>query len=101
MVKISAHAAAILPAHGRGKLIFTAACPRTGRARTGTETPHEPRGLKHRPDSAIRVIPSRPCWSVCSAATSTSTATHRTGGCSTAQPRACLLALAATETDTA
>ena len=39
----------ILPAHRRGKLILTEACPRTGSAWTSTGTPHEPRGLKHRP----------------------------------------------------
>ena len=50
----------ILPVHGRGKLILTAACPRTGAAWTSTGTPHEPRGLKHRPDGAIRVVPIPP-----------------------------------------
>ena len=50
----------ILPAHGRGTIILTAACPRTGTAWTSTGTPHEPRGLKHRPDGAIRVIPIPP-----------------------------------------
>jgi integrase len=47
----------ILPAHGRGTIILTTACPRIGSAWTSTGTPHEPRGLKHRPDGAIRVIP--------------------------------------------
>jgi integrase len=47
----------ILPAHGRGTIILTTACPRIGTAWTSTGTPHEPRGLKHRPDGAIRVIP--------------------------------------------
>jgi integrase len=50
----------ILPAHDRGKLILTTACPRTGTAWTSTGTPHEPRGLKHRPDGAIRVVPIPP-----------------------------------------
>jgi integrase len=50
----------ILPAHGRGTIILTTACPRIGTAWTGTGTPHEPRGLKHRPDGAIRVIPIPP-----------------------------------------
>jgi len=50
----------ILPAHGRGKLILTAACPRTGTPWTSTGTPHEPRGLKHRPDGTIRVVPIPP-----------------------------------------
>jgi hypothetical protein len=40
----------VLPRHGRGKLILTGACPRTGSAWTSTGTPHEPRCLKHRPD---------------------------------------------------
>ena len=49
----------ILPARGRGrgKIILTAACPRTGSAWTSTGTSHEPTGLKHRPDGAIRVVP--------------------------------------------
>ena len=47
----------ILPAHDRGKMIITAACPRTGTAWTSTGTRHEPRGLKHRPDGTIRVVP--------------------------------------------
>lgn len=47
----------IVPEHGRGRIILTLACPRTGTAWTGTGTPHEPRSLKHRPDGAIRVVP--------------------------------------------
>ncbi len=50
----------ILPACGRGRIILTAACPRTGTAWTSTGTPFEPRGLKHRPDGTIRVIPIPP-----------------------------------------
>lgn len=50
----------ILPAHHHGKIIVTTACPRTGTAWTSTGTPHEPRGLKHRPLSAIRVVPIPP-----------------------------------------
>ena len=50
----------ILPAHGRGKMILTAACPRTGTAWTSTGTPFELRGLKHRPDGTIRVVPIPP-----------------------------------------
>jgi integrase len=49
-----------LPHHGWGKLILTTACPRTAAAWTATGTPHELRGLKHRPDTAIRVIPIPP-----------------------------------------
>ena len=47
----------LLMEHGRGKLLLTAACPRTGSNWTSTGTPHEPRGLKHRPAGAIRVVP--------------------------------------------
>jgi integrase len=50
----------ILPAHGRGKVVLTAACPRTGSAWTNTGKYHEPTGLKHRPDGAIRVVPIPP-----------------------------------------
>ena len=44
------------PRHGRGKLILTGACPRTGSAWTSTGTPHELRCLKHRPDGAVRGV---------------------------------------------
>jgi integrase len=50
----------ILPPYGRGKLILTGACPRTGSAWTSTGTPHKPRGLKHRPDGTVRVVPVPP-----------------------------------------
>ena len=50
----------ILPARGRGKMILTAACPRTGTAWTSTGRPHEARGLKHRPGGTIRVVPIPP-----------------------------------------
>ncbi len=50
----------ILPAHGRGTIIVTTARPRTGTAWTSTGTPHEPRGLRHRPDGTIRVVPIPP-----------------------------------------
>jgi integrase len=49
-----------LPERGRGTIILAAACPRTGAAWTSTGTPHEPRGLKHRPGGAIRVVPMPP-----------------------------------------
>ena len=49
-----------LPPHGRGTILLTAACPRTAAAWTSTGTPYEPRGLKHRPYGAIRVIPIPP-----------------------------------------
>jgi hypothetical protein len=38
-------------------MILTGACPRTGSAWTSTGRPHEARGLKHRPDGAVRVVP--------------------------------------------
>ncbi len=41
-------------------MILTGACPRTGSAWTSTGTPHEPRGLKHRPAGTIRVVPVPP-----------------------------------------
>jgi hypothetical protein len=47
----------ILPVRGRGTIILTAACPRTGAAWTNTGTPFEPRGLKHRADGTIRIVP--------------------------------------------
>src|SRR5438445_688930 len=45
---------------GRGTLILTGACPRTGSAWTSTGGPYEPRGLKHCPDGAIRIVPIPP-----------------------------------------
>ncbi len=50
----------VLPGRGRGTIILSAAYPRTGTAWTSTGTPFEPRGLKHRPDGAIRVVPIPP-----------------------------------------
>ncbi|HEX5297886.1 MAG TPA: hypothetical protein VFW50_12940 [Streptosporangiaceae bacterium] len=50
----------VLPARGRGRIILTAACPRTGAAWTSTGTPFEPRGLKHRPGGTIRLVPIPP-----------------------------------------
>lgn len=50
----------ILPPHGWGKLILTAACPRISAAWTSTGTSHELRGLNHRPDGAIRIVPIPP-----------------------------------------
>jgi integrase len=41
-------------------MILTAACPRTGTAWTSIGRPHEARGLKHRPDGTIRVVPVPP-----------------------------------------
>lgn len=50
----------VLPHRGWGKLVLSTACPRTGSAWTATGRPHEPRGLKHRPDGAVRVVPIPP-----------------------------------------
>ena len=50
----------ILPAQGRGTIILATACPRSGTAWTSTGGPHEARGLKHRPDGTVRVIPIPP-----------------------------------------
>ncbi|HLX47334.1 MAG TPA: site-specific integrase [Streptosporangiaceae bacterium] len=49
-----------LPPHGRGTILLSTACPRIATAWTSTGTPYEPRGLKHRPHGAIRVIPIPP-----------------------------------------
>jgi integrase len=50
----------ILSRHGWGTLILTASCPRTAAAWTATGTAHELRGLKHRPDDSIRIVPIPP-----------------------------------------
>jgi integrase len=49
-----------LPARGWGQLTLTASLPRSARAWTGNGTPREPRGLKHRPEGAIRTVPIPP-----------------------------------------
>ncbi|MGH3190986.1 MAG: tyrosine-type recombinase/integrase [Streptosporangiaceae bacterium] len=49
-----------LPATGWGLLTLTATAPRTATAWTSTGTPHEQRGLKHRPDGTIRQVPIPP-----------------------------------------
>jgi integrase len=51
-----------LPARsrGRGTIILATACPRTATAWTGNGRPHEPRGLKHRPEGAVRIVPVPP-----------------------------------------
>ena len=48
------------PAHGRGTIILAAACPHSGTAWTSAGGPYEARGLKHRPDGTIRVVPIPP-----------------------------------------
>ena len=49
-----------LPARGWGQLTLTASLPRSARAWTGNGTPRELRGLKHRPEGAIRTVPIPP-----------------------------------------
>ena len=41
-------------------LTLTAACPRTAAPWTGDGSSHEQRGLKHRPDGAVRMVPVPP-----------------------------------------
>ena len=50
----------IVPSRGWGQLTLTASLPRSARAWTGNGTPRESRGLKHRPEGAIRTIPIPP-----------------------------------------
>ena len=49
-----------LPGTGWGMLRLAAATPRTAAAWTSSGTSHEQRGLKHRPDGAIRMVPTPP-----------------------------------------
>jgi len=49
-----------LPARRWGTLTLDATLPRTGSAWTGNGTPHEHRGLKHRPAGSIRQVPIPP-----------------------------------------
>ena len=49
-----------LPARGWGQLTLTASLPRSARAWSSNGTPREPRGLKHRPEGAIRTVPIPP-----------------------------------------
>jgi hypothetical protein len=72
-----------LPGSGWGMLRLTAATPRTAAAWTSSGTSHEQRGLKHRPDGAIRMGPVPQCWPPCSARTTRLTAPHPTADCST------------------
>ena len=60
----------ILPAHGRGTIILTAACPRTGTAWTSTGRPHEHAASSTAPTARSASSPSRPSWSPCSGTTS-------------------------------
>ena len=50
----------ILPSRGWGQLTLTGSLPRSARAWTGNGTPRELRGLKHRPEGAIRTVPIPP-----------------------------------------
>ncbi|HUY47145.1 MAG TPA: hypothetical protein VMV92_15655 [Streptosporangiaceae bacterium] len=80
----------ILPTHRRGKIILTAACPRTGTAWTSTGRPHESPGLSSTaPTAPSASSPSRLSWCVSFAVTSGSSAPHRMGGCSAAPVAAC------------
>jgi integrase len=54
------HADCHLPAAGWGKPTLTRTAPRTAAAWTGNGTGHEQRGLKHRPEHAIRTVPIPP-----------------------------------------
>ena len=49
-----------LPGRGWGMLTLAAAAPRSAAAWTSDGTSHEQRGLKHRPDGAIRKVPIPP-----------------------------------------
>jgi hypothetical protein len=49
-----------LPPAGWGRLTLTGSLPRTARAWTSTRRSHEPRGLKHRPEGTMRMIPIPP-----------------------------------------
>jgi integrase len=49
-----------LPARGWGLVTLARAAPRTATAWTSTGTSHEQRGLKHRPDGAVRTVPIPP-----------------------------------------
>ncbi|MFE9648181.1 tyrosine-type recombinase/integrase [Streptomyces sp. NPDC006365] len=49
-----------LPRRGWGTLRLRETRPRSGAAWTDTSTPHDKRGLKHRPRKAVRVVPIPP-----------------------------------------
>jgi len=78
-----------LPAHGRGTLILTTACPRTGTAWTSTGRPHEPAASSTAPTARSGLSPYRPSWSACCAVTCAITAPRQTGGCSAAPAATC------------
>jgi integrase len=49
-----------LPGSGWGMLRLATATPRTAAAWTSNGTSHEQRGLKHRPDGTVRMVPAPP-----------------------------------------
>jgi integrase len=49
-----------LPTSGWGMLRLASAAPRTAAAWTSDGTSYEPRGLKHRPDGTVRMVPVPP-----------------------------------------
>jgi hypothetical protein len=49
-----------LPSHGWGMLTLATAAPRSAAAWTSDGTSHEQRGLKHRPEGAVRQVPIPP-----------------------------------------
>jgi site-specific recombinase XerD len=51
------HADCHLPPAGWGRLTLTRTAPRTAAAWTDNGTSHEQRGLKHRPEHAVRAVP--------------------------------------------
>jgi hypothetical protein len=79
----------LLPAHGRGKMILTTACPRTGTAWTGTGTPMNRGTSSTAPTAPSESSRSRPSWCASCAATGAIMAPRRTGGCSAAPAAAC------------
>ena len=56
-----------LPGSGRGMLRLASAAPRTAAAWTSDGTSYEQRGLKHRPEGAIGMVPVPPVSRQCSA----------------------------------
>jgi integrase len=49
-----------LPRHGWGMLTLSRSAPRTAKAWTNTGSSHEQRGLKHRPEGSVRIVPIPP-----------------------------------------
>ena len=76
-----------LPGSGWGMLRLAAAAPRIAAAWTNSGTSHEQRGLKHRPDRAIRMVPAPPVLAAMLRAHHAAYGTAPTAGCS-AEPAA-------------